>query len=99
MRLPKLVIYGVSEMIHDELHNIADNHGLTFTDFMKPHLRTIVGLYPEQFKKPYVKVVVDINIKIEEKAKLIAELCQPCTKEVYRKVYRNAITVLNAEKK
>lgn len=94
-RNPTLTIYGVSVKIHEEINNIADNLGQTFSDFMKPHLRKVVESYPEDMRTPYKKVFVNIDTKVDEKARMIADLCLPCSKEIWGKVYRNAKEVLN----
>jgi hypothetical protein len=54
-RNPELRIYGVAEVVHDSLINISDNIGISFSDFMKPHLRKIMEEYPEHMKKPKPK--------------------------------------------
>lgn len=95
-RNPELRIYGVSVKIHEEINNIADNLGNTFSDFMKPHLRKIVESYPEDMRKPHKKVVINNDAKVDEKARIIADLCMPCSKEIWGRVYRNAKEVLNA---
>lgn len=95
-RRPKLTIYGVSEKIHEEINNISENLGQTFTDFMKPHLRKIVESYPEEMRKPFKKVVINKDTKVDEKARIIADMCMPCSKEIWGRVYRNAKEVLNA---
>ena len=48
-------IRGVSEKMHEELHNIADNIGVPFPLFIKPELRKICESYPDKMKKPYKK--------------------------------------------
>ncbi len=91
---PDLRIYGVSKIIHEEINNIAKNSGLTLSDFMKPELRKIVERFPERYRKPYKEIIMSDNASVEDKAKMIAQLCEPCNKETWNKIYKNAIEVL-----
>ncbi len=93
-RNPYLVIYGISHKTHLEISNIADNLGMKVCDFMKPELRKICDSYPEHMKIPFKKILVNEDASVREKAIAIAEMCMPCSKDVYGKIFRNAIEVL-----
>jgi len=51
-RLPKLVIYGISPNLKNQLCNICKNIGVTSSSFLKTKIRDIVDSYPEEMKKP-----------------------------------------------
>lgn len=94
-RNPEIRIAGVSEKVHFELTNIAENLGIYLTDLLKPHLRKIAESYPEEMRKPFKKVIVNSDTKVEEKAKMIADMCMPCSKKTWGLIYRNAKEVMN----
>lgn len=48
-------IEGVSKQIHDDLHNIAKNYGITFSQFMRPRLKDIAAQFPADMKLPQKK--------------------------------------------
>lgn len=95
MSRAKLIIYGVSEQIHDDLCNIADNHTVSFSDFMRPHLRKIRDSYSEEMRKPTDKNIAKSNRKNEKAAKEIADMCLPCSAENWNKIYVSCKKVLD----
>lgn len=46
-----LTITNVPSIIHQDLHNIADNIGIPLSAFLKPELRKIADSYPAHMKK------------------------------------------------
>lgn len=53
--LKEVRIQGVNPKLDRELHNIADNLGITRNSFLKPKLKEIADSYSEEMKKPKSK--------------------------------------------
>jgi hypothetical protein len=49
--LPELRIYGVANIIYDQISNIAANSGVGMSALLKPHLRKIIDSYPEHMRR------------------------------------------------
>lgn len=45
-------IYGIQPSVAQTLENIADNLGVTVTQYLKPKIRDIVDSAPDHLKKP-----------------------------------------------
>lgn len=53
--LPEIRITGCSNIMRDEVNNIADNIGITTSSFLKQKLREIIDSYPAHMKQPIKK--------------------------------------------
>lgn len=48
-------IYRVSDMMHSDIKNIAENLGISITDFLKVELLHIISKHPAEYRKPKPK--------------------------------------------
>jgi hypothetical protein len=54
-----LKICKAPKTLGEQLNNIADHKGLTFSAFMKTEMRKIVDAYPEHMRRPMEKITLD----------------------------------------
>jgi hypothetical protein len=50
--LPEIRVKGVSVKTHNELQNIAENNGVSLSNFLRPKLTEIANGYPDHMKLP-----------------------------------------------